>query len=91
MRRLIPILPLLLIGCSPEIEFVPMRPEFDPDTLTPCAIPPGGVRTVNELAALAIENLRAAECANSKILAIGEVLTAFDADPALTESPSNAE
>lgn len=78
MRCLILILPLLLIGCSPTIEFVPVNPAVDPETFTPCPISARVVRTANDLAALALENLQSARCANSKIEAIAAVLPVAD-------------
>jgi hypothetical protein len=44
------------------------------ETLTPCPISDRKVRTVNELAVLATEHLRAAECANGKIEALARII-----------------
>ena len=41
---------------------------------TPCEISDRKVRTVNELAALATEHLRSAECANGKIETIALII-----------------
>ena len=76
MRCLILILPLLLMGCEPKIEYVQIKPDIPSETLTPCPISKRKVQTVNELAALATEHLRSAECANGKIEAISKILTA---------------
>ena len=40
----------------------------------PCPISDRKVRTVNELAALATEHLRSAECANGKLAAVAEIV-----------------
>jgi uncharacterized membrane protein len=73
MRLLILILPIFLIGCA-TTEYVYVRPDIPAETLTPCPISERKVRTVNELAALATEHLRAAECANGKIEAVAGIL-----------------
>ena len=74
MRRLILILPLALIACVPATEYVALRPDIPGETLTPCPISDRQVRTVNELAALAAEHRRSAECANGKIEAIAKIV-----------------
>lgn len=73
MRFSILILPIFLIACV-KTEYVYVSPQIPSETLTPCAISDRKVRTVNELAALATEHLRSAECANSKIEAVAEII-----------------
>lgn len=74
MRLLILISLILLTACARETEYVTLRPDIPEETLTPCEISDRRVRTVNELAALATEHLRAAECANGKIETIAEII-----------------
>lgn len=74
MRPLILILPIFLTACEKQIEYVYVRPDIPAETLTPCEISDRKVRTVNELAALATEHLRSAECANGKLAAVGEII-----------------
>ena len=64
------------MGCGPKIEYVAVKPDFSPETLTPCPISERKVQTVNELAVLATEHLRSAECANGKIEAIAAIVSA---------------
>jgi hypothetical protein len=73
MRPLILILPIFLIACV-KTEYVYVSPEIPAETLTACPISDRQVRTVNELAALATEHLRAAECANGKIETIAQII-----------------
>lgn len=74
MRFSILILPIFLIACGgTTIEYVAVMPDIPSETLTPCPISDRKVRTVNELAALATEHLRSAECANGKIEAVAEM------------------
>lgn len=74
MRSFIPILPLFLMaGTCSQIEYVYIKPEIPAETLTTCPISERKVQTVNELAALATEHLRSAECANSKITAVAKI------------------
>lgn len=77
MHRSIPALLILSIaGCgTPRIETQVVIPHVPADLRTPCEISDRKVKTVNELAALATEHLRSAECANSKIVAIDDILT----------------
>lgn len=75
MRCLILILPILLTACERPIEYIAVRPEVPAETLTPCPISQRQVQTVNELAALATEHLRSAECANGKIKAVADILS----------------
>ena len=65
---------IFLTACAKETEYVTLRPDIPTETLTPCPISDRKVRTVNELAALATEHLRAAECANGKIKAIAQII-----------------
>ena len=74
MRPCILILPLVLTACVPATEYVTLRPDIPGETLTPCPISDRQVRTVNELAALATEHRRSAECANGKIEAIAKIV-----------------
>lgn len=76
MRPFILILPILLMAgtCNPAIEYVAVRPDIPGETLTPCPISQRQVQTMNELAALATEHLRSAECANGKIEAIADIM-----------------
>lgn len=76
MRLCILIWPLWLTACGTTIEYVAVRPDIPAETLTPCPISDRKVQTVNELAALATEHLRSAECANSKIEAIAKIIDA---------------
>lgn len=66
MFRLIPASLLFLTACEKSIEYVYVKPEFPPETLTPCEISDRQVKTVKELAILATEHRRTAECANGK-------------------------
>jgi uncharacterized lipoprotein YajG len=75
MRPLILISLIFLTACAKETEYITLRPDIPAETLTPCPISNRKVRTVNELAALATENLLAAECANGKIAAIAGILS----------------
>ena len=74
MRTLILALPIILMGCDPQIEYVAVKPDLPTETLTPCTISDRKVSTVNELAVLATEHLRSAECANGKIEVIAAAL-----------------
>jgi hypothetical protein len=75
MRFLILASLILSTGCaSPRIEYVEVRPDIPTETLSPCPISDRQVRTVKELAALATEHLRAAECANGKIETIARIV-----------------
>lgn len=74
MKILILALPILSMGCVKPTEREFLKPEFPPETLTQCPISARKVQTVKELAALATEHLRSAECANGKIAVIAEVL-----------------
>ncbi len=73
MRPLILILPTALMGCFGATETVYVKPDIPAETMTPCPISQRKVTTVNELAVLATEHLRSAECANGKIVAIAEI------------------
>lgn len=73
MPRLILISLIFLTACV-KTEYVTVRPDIPAETLTPCPISERKVRTVNELAALATEHLRAAECANGKIEAVARII-----------------
>ena len=73
MRLLILISLTFLTACV-KTEYVYVSPQIPAETLTPCAISDRKVRTVNELAALATEHLRSAECANGKLVAVAEIV-----------------
>lgn len=64
---------LFVAGCG-ETEYVALQPEIQAETLRPCPLVAQSAITVNELAALAIENRKTAECANSKIEAIADIV-----------------
>lgn len=75
MRLLILISLISLTACvKPGTEYVYIKPEVPVETLTPCPISDRKVKTVKELAALATEHLRSAECANGKIEAVAVIL-----------------
>lgn len=75
MRPFILILPIFLMaGMCTQTEYVSVRPDIPGETLTPCPISDRKVKTVNELAALATEHLRSAECANGKIVALAKIV-----------------
>ena len=75
MRLLILVSLISLTACSKKpAEIIYLVPQFEGETLTPCALSRRVVRTANEAAALAVENLQSALCANSKIEAIAKVL-----------------
>lgn len=74
MRLLILGLSSFLTACVGPTEYVYVRPEIPGETLTPCPISQRQARTVNQLAILATEHLRSAECANGKIVAIAEII-----------------
>lgn len=76
MRPLILVSLLSLTACNKAIEYVYVQPDIPGETLTACPISDRQVKTVKELAALATEHLRSAECANGKIEAIADVLEA---------------
>lgn len=74
MRLLILVsLTFFLAGCE-ATEFVPIQPQIQAETLRPCPLGDQSARTVNQLAALALENRKVAECNISKLEAVGEVL-----------------
>jgi len=75
MKHLIPASLILLTACGQApTEYIKLRTEIPAETLTPCPISDRQVTTVPELAALATEHLRSAECANGKILAIAKII-----------------
>lgn len=74
MRILILTSLIFSTACAKDAEYVAIRPDIPVETLTPCQISDRKVRTINELAALATEHLRAAECANGKIEAIAQII-----------------
>ena len=74
MRLLILISLIFLTACARETEYVTIRPDIPAETLTPCPISERKVRTVNELAALATEHLRSAECNAGKIETIARII-----------------
>lgn len=71
-----------MVGCAtPKIETKIVLPHIPAETRAPCDISDREVKTVKELAILATEHLRSAECANGKIEAIDEILTEAEAGP----------
>lgn len=74
MRLLILASLSFLTACGQRIEYVTVKPDIPGETLTPCPISDRQARTVNQLAILATEHRRSAECANGKIEAIAEIL-----------------
>ena len=74
MRLLILISLIFLTACARETEYVTIRPDIPAETLTPCEISERKVSTVNELAALATEHLRSAECNAGKIETIARIV-----------------
>jgi hypothetical protein len=75
MRLLILLCMIFLTACGgTTIEYVEVRPKIPAETLTPCPISDRKARTVNALAVLATEHLRAAECANGKLEAVAQIL-----------------
>ena len=75
MKYLILVLPISLTACV-TTEYVYVKPDIPNETLTKCPISDRKVQTVNELAILATEHLRSAECANGKIEAIAAIVAA---------------
>lgn len=78
MRRYILILSscLILPAGRCATEFVYITPDIPAETLTPCPISDRRPETVNDLARLALEHRRSAECANGKVEAIATILAA---------------
>ena len=69
-------LPFLTACAAPTIEYVYVTPDVPAATLQPCPISDRRVQTVKELAVLAAEHRRSAECANGKIEAVADILGA---------------
>ncbi|MDX5412894.1 MAG: endonuclease Q family protein [Rhodobacterales bacterium] len=69
-----------LTACAPADapRYIYLRPEIPKETLTPCPISKRAPRTVNDLAILATEHLRSAECANGKIQTIARIVGPVD-------------
>ncbi|WP_418886852.1 hypothetical protein [Falsihalocynthiibacter arcticus] len=65
-----------MAGCSPATEYVYIERDIPDETLTPCPISARMVQTVTELAVLATDHRRSAECANGKIETIAEIILA---------------
>ena len=74
MFRLIPVSLLFLTACDPVVEYVYVKPDIPDETLTPCPISERKVQTVKELAVLATEHRRSAECANGKIDTVAAIM-----------------
>ena len=74
MRYLILLSLILSTGCAKTIEYVNVSVDVPKPLRTPCEISERKVKTANELGALATEHLNTALCANSKIVAIDEIL-----------------
>lgn len=68
-------------ACQKATEYVYVTPDIPAETLTPCPISDRQVRTTNELAALATEHLRSAQCANGKIKAMAEIVGHLEKKP----------
>lgn len=66
---------ILPAGSCVRTEYVYLSPDIPSETLTPCPLSERRPQTVNDLARLALEYRRTAECANGKIVAISDVLT----------------
>lgn len=76
MRLLILPLLILLTACGKaQTEYVYVELDIPVETLTPCPISDRQVQTVKELAVLATEHLRSAECANGKIEVIAGIVS----------------
>lgn len=76
MKTLILVSLISLTACGkPSVEYVYVQPEIPIETLTPCLISDRQVQTVKELAVLATEHLRSAECANGKIEVIAGIVS----------------
>lgn len=73
MRSLILASATLLTACG-ATEYVEVRPDIPGETLAPCPISERQVSTVKELAVLATEHRRSAECANAKLTAVATIL-----------------
>ena len=69
-------LPLLIFcaGCNAPIEYVPVAPVVPEQLLAPCPISERIAATWRDLAILATEHLRAAECGNADKEALREIL-----------------
>lgn len=74
MRLLILGLPILLTACQPATEYVYVSPDIPAELLTICPLSERQARTVKELAILATEHRRTAECSNGKIEAMAAIV-----------------
>lgn len=73
MHRCLIICALLISACSkPQPQLVP--PYIPADLLTPCLTPPMAATTEGQLAAKLIRIAADRDCANQKILSIGEII-----------------
>jgi len=81
MRSLILTLPIFLAACDPRTEYVPVAPFVPAELLVPCPISDRVAQTYRDLAVMATEHLRSAECANGKVEAIGVTLVGAAYDP----------
>ena len=74
---------LTLMACGDvQTEYVYVAPDIPAETLTPCPISDRKVTTTKDLAVLATEHLKSAECANGKIQAIKEIVDKDVPNPA---------
>jgi hypothetical protein len=74
MRSLILTLPIFLAACDPRTEYVTVAPFVAAELLVSCPISDRVAQTYRDLAVLAKEHLRSAECANGKVEAVAKVL-----------------
>lgn len=76
MRLLILLSLSFLVACAPtdDPRYIYLPPDFTAETVTPCPISDRNPRTVNELAILATEHLRSAECANGKLETVAKII-----------------
>ncbi|WP_226782222.1 Rz1-like lysis system protein LysC [Oceaniglobus trochenteri] len=74
MRSLILLCPIFFAACDKQIEYIEVSPDVPAELLTPCEISDRVAATYRDLAVLATEHLRSAECANGKIEAVGEIV-----------------
>lgn len=77
MRRCLIICALLTSGCDkPEVE--PAKPYIPADLLTPCLTPPMSSKTEAQLARKMLRIAADRDCANTKIVSIGNIVVEND-------------
>ena len=74
MNRLMLILPILLMGCDPKTDYVPVRIDVPAQLLEPTPISERQAKTYRDLAILATEHRNSAEQANADKAAIKEII-----------------